>query len=358
MNTEFWKNKKVFITGHTGFKGSWLSLWLQRLGADVTGYALEPPTNPNLFTLASIGTQMHSITGDIRDAAMLDAAMRRVRPEIVLHLAAQTVVRESYDRPVETYQTNVMGTVNMLEAVRAADSVRAVVNVTTDKCYENKEWHWGYREHEALGGHDPYSSSKACSELVTSAYRASYFSAEAYDRHGVGIATARAGNVLGGGDWTKDQLIPDIIRACMEHRPVQIRNPYATRPWQFVLEPLSGYLAIAEALYRDGVQFSEAWNFGPADEDAQPVGRIADTLIRLWGGDAKWIHDGAVHPHEAGSLKLDSSKAKARLGWRPRYRLDTTLERVVEWYRAFDCGQDVRGLTESHITQFERAEPQ
>jgi CDP-glucose 4,6-dehydratase len=356
MTNDFWNGKNVFITGHTGFKGSWLCLWLQRLGANITGFALEPPTNPNLFTLASVHTGMHSVTGDVRNGDALTSAMREARPDIVLHLAAQTVVRYSYDHPVETYQTNVIGTVNLLEAVRAVDSVRAVVNVTTDKCYENKEWHWGYREDEQLGGHDPYSNSKACSELVTAAYRASYFPRDEYARHRVGIATGRAGNVLGGGDWTSDQLTPDIMRACMEHRSVMIRNPRSTRPWQFVLEPLSGYLSAAEAAYTDGANFSEAWNFGPADDDAQPVGRIVETLTRLWGGDARWETDGSVHPHEAGSLKLDSSKAKARLGWRPRYRLDTTLECVVEWYKAYAAGADVRHLTESHIARYERTE--
>jgi CDP-glucose 4,6-dehydratase len=358
MTTEFWKNKKVFITGHTGFKGSWLCLWLERLGADVTGYALDPPTEPNLFTLAAVHTGMRSMIGDVRDAGTLTAAMRDARPDIVLHLAAQTVVRYSYDHPVETYQTNVLGTVNVLEAVRGVESVRAVVNVTTDKCYVNKEWDWGYREDEALGGHDPYSNSKACSELVTAAYRSSYFPRADFDRHHVGIATARAGNVLGGGDWTRDQLIPDIMRACIEHRPVLIRNPRSTRPWQFVLEPLSGYLSTAEALYKDGAHFSEAWNFGPADDDAQPVGRIVESLTQFWGGDARWESDGLLHPHEAGSLKLDSSKARARLGWRPRFRLDTTLKYVVEWYKAYAQGKNMRELTEQHIARYETTEQQ
>jgi CDP-glucose 4,6-dehydratase len=356
MNADFWKSKKVFITGHTGFKGSWLCLWLERLGAEVTGFALEPPTEPNLFTLSHAGSDMRSVVGDVRDGAALKRAMQEARPEIVIHMAAQTVVRTGYDNPFETYETNVMGTVNLFEAVRATDTVRAVVNVTTDKCYENKEWEWAYRENEPLGGADPYSSSKACSELVTSAYRQSFFPAGRIAQAPVGIATARAGNVLGGGDWTRSQLVPDIMRACMEHRTVLIRSPYAVRPWQFVLEPLRGYLTLAECAYENPAHFSESWNFGPADEDARPVQWIVDRLIRLWGGDAEWKLDTDVHPHEAGYLKLDSSKAKQHLGWQPRMHLGQTLEFVVEWYKAYYHMNDVRTLTEGHISRYELLE--
>jgi CDP-glucose 4,6-dehydratase len=358
MNPDFWKSKKVLITGHTGFKGSWLCLWLQRLGADVTGYALEAPTEPNLFGLSQAGRDMRSVTGDVRDREAFTRIVREQRPEIIIHMAAQTVVRASYDNPFETYETNVMGTVNLFEAVRAADSVRAVVNVTTDKVYENKEWEWAYRENEALGGFDPYSNSKACSELVTSAYRNSFFNTHTSSPvlRPVGIATARAGNVLGGGDWTRDQLVPDIIRACMEHRTVCIRSPHAVRPWQFVLEPLRGYLTLAECLYRDPARFSHAWNFGPADDDAKPVSWIVDALCRMWGGDAGWRLDTDIHRHEANYLKVDSSKAKAHLDWAPRMPLWQTLEFVVEWYKAYDQHQDVRSLTDSHISRYELLE--
>lgn len=353
MNADFWKSKKVLITGHTGFKGAWLCLWLQRLGAEVTGFALEPPTDPNLFRLAHAERDMHSITGDVRNQEALVRAMQDARPEIVIHMAAQTVVRTGYDDPFGTYETNVMGTVNVLEAVRKTESVRSVVNVTTDKCYENREWEWAYRENEALGGFDPYSNSKACSELVTSAYKNSFFLAREKE---IGIATARAGNVLGGGDWTRDQLIPDIMRACMEHRTVLIRSPHATRPWQFVLEPLRGYLTIAECLYDDPARFSQAWNFGPTDDDAKPVSWIVDRLCRLWGADAAWKLDTEVHPHEANYLKVDSSKAKAHLAWTPRMHIGQTLEFVVEWYKSYYHRHDERELTDMHITRYELME--
>jgi CDP-glucose 4,6-dehydratase len=353
MDPKFWSGKRVFMTGHTGFKGSWLSIWLQRLGADLVGYALPPPTEPSHFELARVANGMKSLVGDVRDFASLKRAIDEQRPEIVLHLAAQSVVRASYDDPRETYETNVMGTVNVLEAVRAVPGVRSVVNVTTDKCYENREWVWGYREDEPMGGYDPYSNSKGCSELVTSAFRRSFFAAEQHAQHGVALGSARAGNVVGGGDWTKDQLVPDVLRAFKKHEPVRLRSPHAVRPWQFVLEPLSGYLALAERLFRDGPAFAEGWNFGPVDEDAKTVEWIVDKLAAKWGDGAQWLADAGQHPHEAHFLKLDSSKARARLGWAPRVRLEEALEWVVEWYRAEAAGADVRQNTEEQIERYQ-----
>jgi CDP-glucose 4,6-dehydratase len=358
VNPSFWRGKKVFLTGHTGFKGSWLSLWLQQLGADLTGYALLPPTNPNLFDGAHVGQGMKSVIGDIREGALLANAMHEATPDIVIHMAAQPLVRRSYADPVETYSTNVMGTVHLLEAVRQTPSVRAVVNVTTDKCYENKEWVWGYRECEPMGGFDPYSSSKGCAELVTSAYRNSFFGANDQGRHGVALATARAGNVIGGGDWAEDRLIPDILRAITAGRPVNIRNPFATRPWQHVLEPLSGYLVLAERLYVDGSAFAEAFNFGPAEEDAKPVQWIVEQLTQQWGEGANWNLDGSTHPHEAHYLKLDCSKARASLGWRPRWRLGEALQAIVTWHKAqgaLKSGQDMRALCLQQINVYSAA---
>ena len=353
MDPKFWNGKRVFMTGHTGFKGSWLSIWLQRLGAQVVGYALPPPTQPNHFELANVASGMSSIVGDVRDFESLKRAVAEQRPEIVLHLAAQSVVRASYDDPRETYETNVMGTVNLLEAVRLVPGVRSVVNVTTDKCYENREWLWGYREDEPMGGHDPYSNSKGCSELVTWAFRRSFFPSERHTEHGVALGSARAGNVVGGGDWTKDQLLPDVLRAFSKREPVRLRSPDAVRPWQFVLEPLSGYLALAERLYRDGPAFAEGWNFGPPDEDAKPVKWIVEKLAASWGDGARWEVDTGHHPHEAHFLKLDSSKARQQLGWAPRLRLAEALEWVVEWYREHAAGGDVRKKTEQQIERYE-----
>lgn len=352
VNPLFWKNKRVLLTGHTGFKGSWLSLWLQSMGAQVTGYALAPPTNPSLFEVAEVGKNMTSIIGDIRNLEHLRKVFAEHRPEIVIHMAAQPLVRYSYIEPVETYSTNVMGTVNLLEAVRGTDSVKAVVNVTTDKCYENREWVWGYRENEAMGGYDPYSSSKGCAELVTAAYRNSYFHPDKYKIHGVAIASGRAGNVIGGGDWAVDRLIPDIMRAITEGKPVHIRNPHATRPWQHVLEPLSGYLVLAQKLYEDGASYAEGWNFGPNDEDAQPVQWIVEKLTRSWGEGASWILDGGDHPHEAHYLKLDCSKAKARLDWHPQWHLEDALEAIIEWHRAYQNGENMQTLTLRQISTY------
>ncbi|HXU92214.1 MAG TPA: CDP-glucose 4,6-dehydratase [Gallionella sp.] len=352
MNAAFWRGKKVFLTGHTGFKGSWLSLWLQQLGAEVTGYALQPPTDPSLFEAANVAQGMTSIIGDIRDAAALSRAMREAEPDIVIHMAAQPLVRYSYVNPVETYSTNVMGTVHLLEAVRQTSSVRAVVNVTSDKCYDNKEWVWGYRESEAMGGFDPYSNSKGCAELVTSAYRNSFFNPAKYGEHRVALASGRAGNVIGGGDWAEDRLIPDILRAISAGRPVVIRSPHAIRPWQHVLEPLSGYLQLAQKLFEQGVAYAEGWNFGPSEEDAKPVQWIVEQLTRQWGEGASWQLDAGDHPHEAHYLKLDCSKAKMRLDWQPRWHLARTLGMIVEWQRAWLAQQDMRSFTLKQIEQY------
>lgn len=353
VNTVFWTGKKVFVTGHTGFKGSWLCLWLQQLGAEVIGYALQPPTNPSLFEVANVARGMNSIISDIRDGKTLTKAMNDAVPDIVIHMAAQPLVRYSYIEPVETYSTNVMGTVHLLEAVRQTPSVRSVVNVTSDKCYENKEWVWGYRESEAMGGFDPYSNSKGCAELVTSAYRNSFFNPAKYSEHGVAIATGRAGNVIGGGDWAEDRLIPDILRAIFEGRPVVIRNPNAIRPWQHVLEPLSGYLQLAQKLYEKGVDYADGWNFGPRDEDAQPVQWIVERLTQQWGDGASWQLDQGNHPHEAHYLKLDCSKAKMRLDWQPRWDLGRTLEMIVEWQRAYLAQENMRELTLKQIADYQ-----
>lgn len=357
MDTGFWRGRRVFLTGHTGFKGSWLALWLQKLGAEVSGYALAPDTEPALFRLARTDQGMDSTLGDVRDLDALAAAMAKARPEVVLHLAAQALVRRSYQDPVATYATNVMGTVNLLEAVRRTPGVRAVVVVTTDKCYENREWPWAYREDEALGGFDPYSSSKGCAELVAAAYRRSFFHPDQYGVHGVAVATARAGNVLGGGDWAPDRLVPDILKAFEAGREVVIRSPGAVRPWQHVLEPLSGYLTLAEALHRDGPACAEAWNFGPWDADARPVRWIVERLAALWGEGAGYrIEVPPDAPHEAHQLKLDIAKARARLGWQPRWALSGCLEAVVEWHRAYLDHADLRALTLRQIAAYQ-AEP-
>ncbi len=335
----FWQGKKVFLTGHTGFKGSWLSLWLQSLGAVVKGYALAPPTTPALFDVARVADGMASQIGDIRDLSILSASLQDFRPDIVIHMAAQPLVRLSYREPVETYATNVMGTVHLLEAARHCDSVRVIVNVTTDKCYENREWVWGYREDEPMGGHDPYSSSKGCVELVTAAWRRSFFQGE----NGPVLASARAGNVIGGGDWAEDRLIPDILRAFEQGKPVIIRHPNATRPWQHVLEPLSGYLVLAQSLWNERHALAEGWNFGPREGDARPVRWIVEKLVQDWGSGASWALDAEPQLHEAGYLKLDCSKAHSRLGWQPVWALETALQRIVDWQQAWRAGDDMHG---------------
>jgi CDP-glucose 4,6-dehydratase len=356
MNPKFWKGKRILVTGHTGFKGGWLALWLQNLGANVIGYSLQPPTNPNLFEIANVGEGMKSLAGDVRDLEHLKLCIIENKPEIIIHMAAQSLVRLSYDNPVETYGTNVMGTVYVLEAVRYTDDVKVVIVVTSDKCYENKEWVWGYRENEPMGGYDPYSNSKGCAELVTAAYRSSYFNVEHYERHGVALASVRAGNVIGGGDWAKDRLIPDIMNAFMEKRPVMIRNPNAVRPWQYVLEPLNGYLTLAERLWEDGPKFAEGWNFGANEQDTRSVSWIADFLSRLWGSGAHWKYDFSNHPHEANYLRLDCSKARARLNWSPKLSLKTALEWIVEWYQGYWNNEDMRQVAENQINRYQDRE--
>jgi CDP-glucose 4,6-dehydratase len=348
MTPAFWLGKSVFITGHTGFKGSWLALWLQRAGANVHGYALAPPTSPSLFEVARVadGLASHHL-GDIMDGDSLRKAMAAAAPEVVMHLAAQSLVRYSYQEPVETFATNVLGTVNVLEAVRAMPCVRAVVSVTTDKCYQNNEWHWGYRETEPLGGRDPYSSSKACAELVTSAYRDSFL-----DRAGVAVASARAGNVIGGGDWARDRLLPDYLRALDEGKSLEVRHPAAIRPWQHVLEPLAGYLLLAQRLVMDGSAFAQAWNFGPADDEARPVSWILDQLAAAAPG-TNWRHAGVQELHEASYLKLDSSKARNALSWRPRWGLSKALDMTVAWHKAWRSGRDMRQYCLAQIDEYQ-----
>jgi CDP-glucose 4,6-dehydratase len=352
----FWQGKKVFLTGHTGFKGSWLALWLHTLGAEVTGYALEPPTEPSFYDLCRIDSLVHSVIADVRDLARLKDELTLAAPDIVIHMAAQPLVRDSYKIPVETYAINVMGTVHLLEAVRSVPTVRAVVNVTTDKCYENREWVWGYRENEPMGGYDPYSNSKGCSELVTAAYRSSYFNSRGGGgepaQHGAAVATARAGNVIGGGDWATDRLVPDCIRGLLAGEKILIRNPAATRPWQHVLEPLSGYLMLARQLYQQGGRFAEGWNFGPDEGDAWPVERIVQRLCHLWGSGADFQVMEGEHPHEAHYLKLDISKARTVLGWSPRWDLETALEKIVTWTRIYLDQGDLRRISLNQINEY------
>jgi CDP-glucose 4,6-dehydratase len=347
----FWRDRRVLLTGHSGFKGVWLTLWLQLLGARVSGFSGPPPSAPSLYELARAGEGVESFEGDVCDAQALARAVAASRPQVVVHMAAQALVRRSFEDPRETYEINTMGTVNLLDAVRrVGEDVRAVVVVTSDKCYENREWEWGYREDEPMGGHDPYSSSKGCAELVTSAFRRSFFS----DSDGPRVASARAGNVIGGGDWGADRLVPDVMRAALAGEGVRLRNPYSIRPWQHVLNPLSGYLVLAQALC-ESPEHATGWNFGPADEDARPVGWIVERMAELWPDELRWVLDEGPHPHEARYLKLDSSRAKGRLGWRPPVELDEALQSIVDWYQALRDGADMRSVTLGQIEAFSYA---
>ncbi|MDZ7925387.1 MAG: CDP-glucose 4,6-dehydratase [Marinagarivorans sp.] len=352
VDKAFWQGKRVLLTGHTGFKGAWMSLWLKQLGAELTGFALAPPTEPSLYALANLADMMDSRIGDIRDLVHLKAVMAEAQPEIVIHMAAQPLVLRSYDDPIETYMTNVIGTANLFEAVRSCASVKTVVNVTTDKCYENQEWQWGYRENEPMGGHDPYSSSKACSELVTTTYRKCFFGPDS----GVVLASGRAGNVIGGGDWADNRLVPDLMRSIIAGTPVVIRSPNSIRPWQHVLEPLSGYLILAQRLSgSNGREYAQAYNFGPCDNDAQPVSWILNKLCQKWGEGAQWRLDdpNKVQLHEANYLKLDCSKARAELNWQPRLSLESALDWIVEWNRVFVNNGDIAAVTNKQIAEYE-----
>ncbi|MBU3568203.1 CDP-glucose 4,6-dehydratase [Polynucleobacter alcilacus] len=353
VNPQFWSGKSVFLTGHTGFKGGWISVWLSSMGAKITGFSLAPNTDPNLFEVAGIASLcVKSHIGDIRHLDDLRNAMLTAGPDIVIHMAAQPLVRYSYSNPVQTYETNVMGTVHVLEAIRSCKSVKSVVIVTTDKCYENKEWVWGYRENEPMGGYDPYSNSKGCAELVTSSYRQSFFPEKDYVKHGVAIASVRAGNVIGGGDWSLDRLVPDAITAFESGKPLMIRNPLATRPWQHVLEPLSGYLVLAQALYEQGAIYGNAWNFGPIDADTRSVKEVIELLIDQWDGAAAWKQDGCPAPHEAQSLKLDCSKAREELAWTARWRLEKAIKAIVQWQAVYRGEGDVRSMMQLQINDY------
>ena len=355
LDSKFWRGKKVLLTGHTGFKGSWLSLWLEKLGAHVTGYALPPPTRPSLFELAQIDAGLQSVIGDIRDLPKLKEAMQTGVPEIILHLAAQSLVHESYASPVETFATNVMGTVNVLEAARACASVRAIVIVTSDKCYQNRERQRPYREVDPMGGHDPYSASKGAAELATAAYRSSFFSAKAGGARSA-VATARAGNVIGGGDWAADRLIPDIVRAARRGEAALIRHPRAIRPWQHVLEPLYGYMLLAEKLYQAGDHYAAAWNFGPSEQECRSVEWLATRFLEIWDEGPAWEQSDAGRLHEAGILKLDSSKAHELLGWHPRLKIEDAIDWTATWYKQWTKSANMRAVTLSQIERFERIE--
>lgn len=344
----FWRGRRVFLTGHTGFKGAWLTLWLQSMGAEVTGYSLAPPSDPNLFTLARVAEGITHLSGDVRQLDALRSAMIAARPDVVLHLAAQSLVRRSYAEPVDTYATNVMGTVNLLEALRSVDSARAAVLVTSDKCYENREWIWGYREHDAMGGHDPYSNSKGCAELVTSAMRRSFFGQPG----ACAIASARAGNVIGGGDWAQDRLLPDAMRAFSRGEALVVRSPGAIRPWQHVVEPLRGYLLLAEALVREPAAHADGWNFGPEDADCRSVREVVDLTQSHWAGAQVIYVPPPDAPHEAHFLKLDCTRAHTALNWQPRWRLADGVARTVEWYLAHAAGADMRDVTLGQLAAY------
>ncbi len=352
MHTEFWRNKRVLVTGHTGFKGSWLCLWLHAVGAHVTGYALKPPSDPSLYELAGVDETVRSTRGDIRDLDHFQRVLEAAAPEAIFHMAAQSVVLSSYEAPADTYSSNVMGTVHVLEALRRAGGRSTVVNVTTDKVYDSKGWVWGYREDDRHGGHDPYSNSKACAELVAQAYRDSFFPLTEVARHGVGLASARAGNVIGGGDWTPHQLIPAAVAALQQGESVVQRHPEATRPWQHVLDCLDGYITLAQALASDPGAFSGEWNFGPADGDSRPVSYIVETLAKHWGVAVPWTRDTQTHPPEATELRLETRKAASLLGWRACWSIDTALDMVARWYDGLHAGSPASALCLEQIQRY------
>ena len=351
----FWKAKKVFITGHTGFKGSWLCIWLRLLEAEIAGYSLCPPTNPSMYEQCNINKIVNTSTiADVTNYSLLNKNMLEAKPDVVIHMAAQALVGEGYENPRETYSTNVLGTVNVLESVKNCNSVKAVLIVTSDKCYENNEWFWSYRENDPLGGYDPYSSSKACAEIVTSAYRNSFFHPDNYSKHGVAIASARAGNVIGGGDWAKDRLIPDCIRSLLKNKEIVVRNPHAVRPWQYVLEPLSGYLLLTQKLFEHGVEFGNAWNFGPNNEDAKTVEWVVEKICKKWSSDARFKISEGKQLHEANYLKLDCSKTKAKLGWHPQWNIEKSIDKIIEWVRNYKQGNDLFEICSRQIDDFDR----
>lgn len=352
MDLNFWKDKKVLITGHTGFKGSWLSLWLSKLGANVIGYSLEPPTKPNLFEICKLEERITSIVGDIRDYNTLKNVFGKYKPQIVFHMAAQSLVRYSYKKPIETYETNVMGTVNLFEACRHTSSVRAIVNTTSDKCYENKGQILGYKESDPMGGYDPYSSSKGCAELITSAYIRSFFNPKSSEPKKY-LASVRAGNVIGGGDWGEDRLIPDCIKALSKDKPIIIRYPDAVRPWQHILDALYGYLLLGYHLYREEAEFTGGWNFGPDGKNTKPVKWVAEQVVNIWGDGANWIVDENINPYEAHYLKLDCSKAKLKLGWHPHWSLKLSIQKTIEWYKDYFENHDMLDITINQIKNYE-----
>ncbi|WP_417204665.1 CDP-glucose 4,6-dehydratase [Acetoanaerobium sticklandii] len=355
LDNSFWKDKKVLVTGHTGFKGSWASMWLKKMGAQVVGVSLDPPTNPSLYEEAQVAEGMTSIRCDICDLDKIKKIFQESKPKIVIHMAAQSLVQESYIDPVNTYNTNVMGTLNILEAIRGIESVRSAIMVTTDKCYENREWHWGYRESDRMGGYDPYSSSKGCAELLISSYRNSFFNIADYENHRTAIASVRAGNVIGGGDWAKNRLIPDILKSINSKNDIEIRFPHSIRPWQHVLEPVHGYLLLAERLYTEGPKYAEAWNFGPNDEDAKPVSEIVDMMLEYSSPGVAWFTTNKEQKHEAGYLKLDCSKVKNVLGWKPRWNISETIKAIIEWNEEFIKGKPVNEICDMQISNYLRS---
>ena len=354
INSNFWKNKKVLLTGHTGFKGSWLSIWLKKLGVELIGFSKDIPTEPSLFELAKVSENMISVMGDIRNLSVIQKVIQEHQPDIIIHMAAQPLVRKSYENPLETFSTNIMGTVNLLESIKITEKTRVIINVTSDKCYKNNGTNEKFSEDSPMGGYDPYSSSKACSELVTASYRDSFFNPKEYAKHGVSLATCRAGNVIGGGDWSKDRLIPDIMRGILNNEIIKIRNPNAIRPWQHVLDPLNGYLILAEKMWSAGNEFSEAWNFGPTEDGEKSVKWITEKITEQWSSNIKWDIDNDINPHEENSLRLNCMKANSRLSWRSKLKLEQGLDWVLEWYKQYKENNDMKKITEQQIEEFQK----